>query len=100
MNKESSSVDHENTACPVWVPEAAGMFEQLVGRVPVFLQALARERVGAKAEALARADHRPQVSEKDLVDALFAETPFGFHGPMKSDMEAVGLDYTRYGYER
>ena len=24
------------------------------------------------------------------------ETPFGFHGPMKMDMEALGIDYEKY----
>ena len=28
------------------------------------------------------------------------ETPFGFHGPMKLDMEELGIDYKKYGYEK
>ena len=41
-----------------------------------------------------------QVEEKDLVDALFSETPFGFHGMMKNDLNVVGIDYAKYGYEK
>ena len=61
---------------------------------------MAQEKVSKKAEAIVVKDGRGQVTEKDLVDAFFAETPFGFHGPMKTDMEALGIDYTKYGHAR
>ena len=44
--------------------------------------------------------NRLAVTEKDLVDAFFSETPFGFHGPMKCDMDEFGIDYTQYGYDK
>ena len=46
----------------------------------------------------ARQDSRSEVSLKDVIDAFFMETPFGFHGPMKMDMDALGIDYEKYGY--
>ncbi len=83
----------------IWEKTAEDKFKQLIERIPVFLRKVAEEKVSKKAEHLAAKENRAQVSEKDLVDAFFAETPFGFHGPMKSDMNAVGIDYTKYGYD-
>lgn len=83
-----------------WDRTTKEKFEQMLGRVPVFLKGIAQEKVGKRAQALAAAAGRAEVTEKDLVDAFFAETPFGFHGPMKTDMEALGIDYTQYGHPR
>ena len=83
-----------------WDKATEEKFRQLVEKVPVFLRDLARDKVSRKAESLAAKENRAQVTEKDLVDAFFAETPFGFHGPMKTDMEALGINYTKYGHAR
>lgn len=84
----------------VWEKNTEAKFKQLIDKVPVFLRELAQKRVSQKAESLARAENRSEISEKDMVDAFFAETPFGFHGPMKNDMEAAGIEYTKYGHQR
>jgi hypothetical protein len=81
-----------------WEKTAEEKFKQLIAKVPVFLRDMAHKKVFQKAENLAQANNRLEVSEKDMVDAFFCETPFGFHGPMKCDMETVGLDYKKYGY--
>ncbi|MBI5149168.1 MAG: DUF2621 family protein [Candidatus Omnitrophica bacterium] len=83
-----------------WETATEEKFRQLLEKVPVFVRDMARARVSRKAESLAGKEGRAQVTEKDMVGAFFAETPFGFHGPMKSDMEAIGIDYTRYGHPR
>lgn len=83
-----------------WEQNVQEIFNKVIEKIPVFLRGIAQEKVAKKAEDLARHAGRAQVTEKDLVDAFFAETPFGFHGPMKSDMEAVGIDYTKYGYDK
>ncbi len=83
-----------------WDPDTQKKFHQVIEKIPVFLRGIALEKVSKKAEILAGREGRTQVTEKDLVDAFFAETPFGFHGPMKSDMEAAGIDYTKYGYDK
>ncbi len=83
-----------------WEETAKEKFNQLLEKVPVFLRAIAREKVSKKAEATVAQEGRARVTEKDMVDAFFAETPFGFHGPMKTDMEALGIDYTRYGHSK
>lgn len=75
-------------------------FNQLLEKIPVFMRAIAAEKITKKAQALANADGRTSINEKDMVDAFFSETPFGFHGPMKNDMNAVEIDYTKYGYEK
>lgn len=83
-----------------WDLEARKKFEQIIAKIPVFLRNIAEKRVSQKAETLTRKDNRTIVSEKDFVDAFFSETPFGFHGPMKNDMNDLGIDYTKYGYSK
>ena len=83
-----------------WEKNTEEKFNQLIAKVPVFLRDLARKKVSQKAENLAQAKGQTEVLEKDMVDAFFIETPFGFHGPMKCDMDALGVDYMKYGYDR
>lgn len=83
-----------------WEKSTEEKFKQLVEKIPVFLRGIAQDKVSKKAESIAQEEHRSKVCEKDMVDAFFAETPFGFHGPMKCDMEECKVDYTQYGYER
>ena len=81
-----------------WNKDANEKFKLLIAKVPVFLRGIAEEKVSKSAQNLAQKENRAEVTEKDLVDAFLKETPFGFHGPMKSDMEALGIDYKKYGY--
>ncbi len=81
-----------------WDKGTEKKFLQMTERIPIFLRGIARDKVFKKAEALAQKDNRTEVSEKDMVDAFFSETPFGFHGPMKSDMAELNIDYTQYGH--
>ncbi|MGE5279305.1 MAG: PCP reductase family protein [Deltaproteobacteria bacterium] len=81
-----------------WDANTKEKFGHMIGRMPVFVRGMAEQRVRGKAESLAAQAGRSEVTEKDLVDAFFAETPFGFQGMMKDDMEAVGIDYARYGH--
>ena len=83
-----------------WEQGTDEKYKQLIDRVPIFLRDLAKDKVSKRIEQTLQKDNRFMASEKDLVDAFFTETPFGFHGPMKTDMETVGIDYTKYGYER
>ena len=83
-----------------WEQDAGQKFNQMLAKVPVFLRPMATKKVTEKLEEISRRETRDQLTEKDLVDAFFAATPFGFHGPMKSDMEELGIDYRKYGYQR
>ncbi len=83
-----------------WDKPAEEKFKLMVGNIPIFLRGIAQKKVFDKAENIAWSQARSEVTEKDLVDAFFVETPFGFHGPMKIDMEEFGIDYTKYGYKR
>ena len=83
-----------------WDKTTKEKFQQLIEKVPIFLRSIAQEKVSKRAEAIAQKENRMQVIEKDMVDAFFSETPFGFHGPMKSDMESIGIDYTKYGHSK
>ena len=83
-----------------WDKSTEAKFKQLIEKVPVFLRDLAQDKVSKRAKDYAQKENRSEVTEKDLVDAFFKETPFGFHGPMKTDMGAVGIDYTKYGHPK
>lgn len=83
-----------------WEENADKKFKELIAKIPVFLREIAQKKVSRKAESLAQTANRLEITEKDMVDAFFSETPFGFHGPMKCDMEAIGVDYVKHGHER
>jgi len=81
-----------------WDEQTQKQFEQLIEKIPVFLRSTAKEKVSKKAQSIVRDDNRTVIGEKDMVDAFFSETPFGFHGPLKTDMEEIQIDYTKYGH--
>ena len=83
----------------LWEKETETKFQALLAKIPIFMRPIAQDKVSKKAENLARSLNHTEINEKDLVDAFFSETPFGFHGPMKSDMEEIGIDYKKYGHQ-
>ncbi len=83
-----------------WDKYTEEKFNLIIAKIPIFMRDIAKGRVAKKAESFANSAGRSEVSEKDMVDAFFAETPFGFHGPMKTDMEEVGINYVQYGHGR
>ena len=83
-----------------WEKDTEIKFKRLLEKVPVFLRGIAEDKVSKKAAALAIKENRQLITEKDMVDAFFIETPFGFHGPMKTDMETLGIDYQKYGHPK
>ena len=83
-----------------WDENTQQQFEQLITKIPIFLRSMAKEKVSKRAETIVNEDNRTMIVEKDMVDAFFIETPFGFHGPLKTDMEAIQIDYTKYGHPK
>lgn len=83
-----------------WDKTTEEKFKLLLGKMPVFLRGIAQAKISQKAQNLARQGNRLEISEKDMVDALFTETPFGFQGLMKNDLISVGIDYIKYGYAK
>ena len=81
-----------------WPQDIQEKFEKLIAKIPLVLRGFAKDKVSKRAKSLVVKDHRIEVTEKDLVDAFFAETPFGFQGPLKTDMEEIGVDYRKYGH--
>ena len=82
----------------IWDKTARDNFEAVLAKIPVFLRSTAEKKVSQRAEKFARSENRIEISLKDVVGAYFEVTPFGFHGPMKMDMDALGIDYKKYGY--
>ena len=83
-----------------WDIDAQTKFDQMIQKIPAVLRGIAKSKVSKKAENLAQENNRHEVQEKDMIDAFFCETPFGFHGPMKVDMESLKIDYMQYGYDK
>lgn len=83
-----------------WEAATKIKFDQMLEKIPVFMRGIAQDKVSKCAEDLARKENRNEVTEKDMIDAFFKATPFGFHGPMKTDMDDLGIDYAKYGYDR
>jgi hypothetical protein len=84
----------------IWDKQTYEKFQEIIGGIPDMIRGIAETRVSKKAESIVRSQNRTEILEKDMVDAFFAETPFGFHGPMKTDMEKVGVDYVKYGHPK
>lgn len=82
-----------------WEKATEEKFNLLINKVPGAMQGIAETRISKAAMRIVEEDGRTEITEKDMVDAFFAETPFGFHGPMKTDMESTGIDYKQYGHE-
>lgn len=82
-----------------WDKATEEQFRKLLEKIPVFLRSVAEVKVAKAAEAIVLKEGRLEIAEKDLVDAFFKETPFGFHGPLKTDMKELGIDYIKYGYD-
>ena len=91
-------MDNSNDSIINWDENTQQQFEQLITKIPVFLRSMAKEKVSKRAETIVRDDNRTVIGEKDMVDAFFIETPFGFHGPLKTDMEEIQINYTKYGH--
>lgn len=83
-----------------WKKDTQEKFRQMIAKIPAVLRPIAEKRVAQRAERIVREDHRFTIGEKDMVDAFFAETPFGFHGPMKTDMRDLCIDYIQYGHPK
>lgn len=82
-----------------WEKVTQQKFELMLQKIPAPLRGIAHKKVAQKAEKLAAENDHAEVKEKDMIDAFFSETPFGFHGPMKTDMESLNIDYTQHGYD-
>jgi len=83
-----------------WDKTTEEKFKLLIDKMPIFLRGTASAQVSKKAQNLAEAANRQEITEQDMVNAFFAQTPFGFQGLMKNDLIDVGIDYTKYGHAK
>ena len=82
-----------------WDKPSYEKFQTILEQIPPMIRGIAETRVSKKAESIVREANRAEISEKDMVDAFFAETPPGFIPPMKASMQELGIDYTKYGHK-
>jgi hypothetical protein len=82
-----------------WDKTAEEHLFTILEQIPMLIRGIAETRVTKKAEALAIAGGRQEISHKDMVDAFFAETPSGFVPAMKQSMDELGINYGKYGHK-
>jgi hypothetical protein len=82
-----------------WDKQAEDHLFTILEQIPMMIRGIAETRVTKKAQALAIAEGRQEISHKDMVDAFFAETPSGFVPAMKQSMAELGIDYGKYGHK-
>lgn len=82
-----------------WDKAVEEKFQKILLEIPDMIRGIAETRVAKKAENIIRQENRLVITEKDMVDAFFAETPAGFMGAMKNSMKELGIDFTQYGHK-
>lgn len=82
-----------------WEENLEIKFQRILEDIPDMIRGIAETRVFKKAEQLVRLQNRTVINEKDMVDAFFAETPPGFKNMMKNSLDALGIDYKKYGHQ-
>ena len=88
----------EETGRITWEKATEEKLFKILEEIPDMIRGIAEARVCRKAEDLVRAQNKLVITEKDMVDAFFAETPGGFMPLMKNSMKEHGIDYAQYGY--
>ena len=83
----------------VWETTTHDNFNKIINGIPAVLREFAKDKVSKRAEKIVLESNRSEVTEKDMIDAFFKETPSGFWSPLMVDMDALGLDYKKYGYK-
>ena len=99
-NKEGPLAEQDTQGKISWDKPTQEKFEKILEQIPAMIRGIAETRVSKKAESILKEQNRWVILEKDMVDAFFAETPSGFIPVMKSSMAELGIDYTKYGYNR
>ncbi len=80
-----------------WEDSTFENFEKILLQIPALIRGIAETRVSKKAERIVKEANRSQITEKDMVDAFFSETPEGFIPAMKASMKDLNIDYVHYG---
>ena len=82
-----------------WETTTHEQFQKILEEIPDMIRGIAEVRVRKRAENIVQQAGRSVITEKDMVNAFFAETPPGFIGLMKKSLERLGVDYTKYGHQ-
>ena len=61
-----------------WNKTTEENFQKILLEIPDMIRGIAETRVSKKAQNIVREENRREITEKDMVAALFAETPGGF----------------------
>ena len=99
MDQENNKPTRVSPTVTPWEGDVFNNFEKILLDIPAPIRGIAESRVSKKAESFALENSRDIITEKDMVDAFFAETPGGFLGPMTLCMEGLNIDYKKYGHK-
>jgi len=81
-----------------WEKPTEEKFLKVLEQIPALIRGIAETRISKKAQAIVKESNRSLITEKDMVDAFFAETPKDFMPAMKKSMNDLGINYSQYGY--
>ncbi len=79
-----------------WEASAAGKYQRMIEKIPLFHREIARQVVDKKAVLLAQERGALQVEEADIVRAFFSEVPMTFYSLMIRLLQDADFDYQRY----
>lgn len=82
-----------------WDKAVEQKFAAAVSKMPFFYRGITQKLVRAKSESLAQQQNSGYVSEQELVNAFFEETPAAFKEAMKGVLNAAEIDYKKYRKE-
>ncbi|HBR15424.1 MAG TPA: hypothetical protein DD723_07775 [Candidatus Omnitrophica bacterium] len=82
-----------------WEENLEGKFLKILEGIPDLIRGIAETRVFKKAEQIITGQNRTVITEKDMVDAFFAETPPGFKTAMKNSLQELHIDYKKFGHQ-
>ncbi len=79
-----------------WNEDVRNLYEKAVNRIPETVRPIIRPALAGGAEKKCAERKGTEVSEVDLVAALFEVTPPAFQPTMIQDLKDLGVDYNRY----
>lgn len=84
----------------VWEAKTQEKFKLFISKIPVFHRRITEEAVIQRAEENAGQRKAPEVSDQDVVAALFSDVPSPFYSMMVRLLEQTGFDYKKYGFPK
>ncbi|MDD4909114.1 MAG: hypothetical protein PHR44_00300 [Candidatus Omnitrophica bacterium] len=82
----------------VWEKGIEDKFRQIINKISLFHRSIAEGSIRESAQLYATERGSALIEEVDVVKAMFMGVPAAFAAPMKKILDAVGIDYAKYGF--